>query len=202
MESDASTSAAQPASPATKSVLRDRLLSRRQALAPVERTRRSQAVIQRLEVLPQFAAALHVAAYVPLLGEVDVLPVLSDARLENKRVYLPRLLADGRLEFAVYHPTELVKGPRGVMQPAPELPAVPVETLDFLVVPGLGFDRRGHRLGLGAGYYDKTLAGLPQRPFCAGVGYDFQLVDALPTDEWDIPLDAVVTERATILIGR
>jgi 5-formyltetrahydrofolate cyclo-ligase len=185
----------------SKAQLRDRLLALRQQLAPVERTRRSQPVIARLLALPQYAAAAHVAAYVPLLGEVDVLPLLGEARLASKRVYLPRLLADGRLEFAVYDPAYLVKGPRGVMQPAAELPAVPVSELDLLVVPGLAFDGAGRRLGLGAGYYDKTLAGQTKKPFCAGAGYDFQLVDALPADAWDVPLDAVVTESATIVLA-
>lgn len=183
----------------SKALLRDRLLRERRAVTPAEHTARSAAVVARVIAMTGFAQASHVAAYLPLLGEVDVLPVLSQAALLGKRVYLPRLLDGGRLEFAAYDASMVVKGPRGVMQPAPELPGVPVSEIDFMLVPGLGFDRAKYRLGMGAGYYDKTLAGQARRPFCVGVGFDFQLVDSLPADSWDVPLDAVALEKATIL---
>lgn len=183
----------------SKSALRDRLLRERRAIEPADHTARSGSVVSRVAALPQFAQAAHVAAYLPLLGEVDVLPVLSQAASQGKRVYLPRLLDGGRLEFAAYDAAMVVRGPRGVMQPAPELPGVGVAEIDFMLVPGLGFDRAKYRLGLGAGYYDKTLAGQARRPYCVGVGFDFQLVETIPADPWDIPLDAVALETTTII---
>lgn len=161
------------------------------------RATRSITITNRLAALPQYQSAGHVAGYIPLLGEVDVLPWLAAAALEGKRVYLPRLLDGGTLEFAVYDPRQLVKGPRGVMQPAPELPAISIGELHFLVIPGLAFDRRKYRLGLGAGYYDKTLGGITARPFAAGVGFDFQVIEQFPVDSWDLPVDVVVTESET-----
>lgn len=182
----------------SKSALRDRLLRERRAVPPDEHTMRSNVVVTRVVTLPEFGRASHVAAYLPLLGEVDVLPVLSQAASQGKRVYLPRLLDGGRLEFAAYDAAMVVRGPRGVMQPAPELPGVPLSEIDFMLVPGLGFDRAKYRLGLGAGYYDKTLAGQARRPYCVGVGFDFQLIDAIPADPWDVPLDTVILETTSI----
>jgi 5-formyltetrahydrofolate cyclo-ligase len=181
----------------TKQALRDRLLRERQAMDSQSRAIRSLSVLGNLGALAQYRAAKHVAGYIPILAEVDVLSWLSGAAVEGKRVYLPRLMDGGTLDFAAYDPRQLTKGPRGVLQPAPELPSVPITELDFLVIPGLGFDRRRFRLGLGAGYYDKTLAGLSTRPFSVGVGFDFQIIEQFPVESWDLPVDCVVSESGT-----
>ncbi len=178
----------------TKQQLRDHLLRERQSMDGPSRADRSADIANRLSTMPQYQAAQHVAGYIPILGEVDVLPWLAMAAEQGKRVYLPRLIEGGTLEFAHYDARQLVKGPRGVLQPAPELPAISIGEIHFLVMPGLGFDRNRYRLGLGAGYYDKTLAGIVVRPFSAGVGFDFQVIDQFPIDGWDLPVDAVVTE--------
>jgi 5-formyltetrahydrofolate cyclo-ligase len=184
--------------PLTKQLLRDRLLTERQAIPAAERTLRSQAIVERVCATDFFQKAGHIAAYLPILGEVDVMPILAVAAQAHKRVYLPRLRDDGRLDFAVYDPAMLVRGPRGVMQPAPELPSVEHAVLELVVVPGLGFDKRRHRLGLGAGFYDKTFGGESRRPTLLGVAYDIQIVDEVPVDPWDVPLDGVVSESAIL----
>ncbi len=187
----------------TKQGVRERLLRERKALGATERSERSQRVVDRLRAMPAYRNASSVAAYIAFLNEVDVAGLMTAAAEEKKRVYLPRLLDNGSLEFAPYHPNRLVAGPRGVMQPAPEIEAVSLEQLELVVVPGLAFDRHCQRLGLGAGFYDKTLAGhgTPDgvsRLTTVGAAFDFQIVDELPTDEWDVPLHAVVSESEVI----
>jgi 5-formyltetrahydrofolate cyclo-ligase len=99
------------------------------------------------------------------------------------------------LAFHPWHPgTMLHPGPLGVMQPPPDAPeAVP----EIVLTPLLGFDRRGHRLGYGAGYYDRTFAALAaagHHPLRCGVALSIQEIDTVPETADDIPLDMVVTE--------
>ncbi len=173
------------------------MLTLRRALAPEDVAVRSARVLRRLAEVPQFRNAARIGLYLPLWNEVDVTPLLDSAG-SGPAPFLPRLLPDGTLEFAAYDPARIGAGPRGVRQPEPDVPAIPMDELDAVLVPGLAFDRTRNRLGLGAGYYDKTLADCRRKPFTIGIAYAFQLVDALPTDPWDVPLDCVVSETVTI----
>ncbi|HEX8454679.1 MAG TPA: 5-formyltetrahydrofolate cyclo-ligase [Longimicrobium sp.] len=118
----------------------------------------------------------------------------------NAHVVFPRVLPDSRaLDLhTVAEPSSLRIGAYGIREPDPERCArVPVEAVDAVLVPGLAWDRRGARLGRGAGYYDRLFA-LPEwRGFRCGVFFSAQEFPALPTDPWDVPLQAVVTERVS-----
>jgi 5-formyltetrahydrofolate cyclo-ligase len=106
-----------------------------------------------------------------------------------------------RLRFcAVTADTCLVPGVFGILEPPEDCPAVAVEEIDVLLVPGLAFDGQGHRVGYGGGYYDETGAALRRagRGILIGVGFDFQLIERCPAGEGDIPIDYVVTEARTI----
>jgi 5-formyltetrahydrofolate cyclo-ligase len=105
---------------------------------------------------------------------------------------MPRCAA-GRLEFApVERWEDLRPGRYGVLEPASE--ALVLGPADLVVVPGLAFDLAGHRLGRGAGYYDRTFAGRSRRPRLVGFAHAFQLLDAVPHGAGDCAVDAVVTE--------
>ena len=179
----------------SKLELRDDLLRRRRALSRDEVLERSAAILAHVYEAPAYQSSRCIAAYIPILNEVDLRPLFSHAHRDGKKVCLPRLKESGGLAFARYVEGELVKGPRGVMQPDVHLPEIMLADVDLLFIPGLGFDASGNRLGLGAGYYDKTLAGKGATPKTCGVGYDFQWVDSLPADPWDVPLEGLITEQ-------
>jgi len=131
-------------------------------------------------------------------------PVVHRARAMGKRVYLPVLSPTfhNRLWFARYEPGErLVPNCFGIPEPVCRWQkARRVWTLDLALVPLVGFDRRGNRLGMGGGFYDRTLAYLARRvtwrkPQLVGVAYEFQECDGLAAEPWDVPLAAVVTDR-------
>ncbi len=187
--------------PLPKDDLRAVLMQERRNLVPESVRTRSAAVTARLRTLPEFERAACIGAYLAILNEVDLSELIRDLCGESRTVCVPRMLEHGALEFGAFEEACLIAGPRGVTQPDETAVHVPLEKIDLLIVPGVGFDERGYRIGMGAAYYDRTLADAARRPLTVGVGYDFQLVDEIPHDPWDVPLDIIVTETKTVRCG-
>ena len=184
-----------------RKALRADMHSRRQALPAAERMRAAEAVSQHLLADPAFADG-YIAGYWAMGGEVP-LHVLQ-MRLRPGQVWcLPCLEEDGRLRFAPWRPgDELVSNRFGIPEPSvlPNSRLSP-ESMAVILMPLLAFDAAGHRLGMGGGWYDRSLAfrhDTTAPPRLVGVGYGFQQVHALPSEPWDVPLDAVVTEAGLL----
>ncbi len=143
------------------------------------------------------AGARCVSAYVPIGSEADPMPLLLRARAAGHMTALPHVTRrDAPMRFLLWRPGDpLHPGPMGLMQPDVGAPGV---APDLIVTPLLGFDRRCHRLGYGAGFYDRAFADLP-RARRVGLAWSVQEVDAIPADSWDVPLHAIWTEREWIL---
>lgn len=182
-----------------KAALREEMLARRAAQAARLGERAAAAIAERvLGVLqaPQEGAA--VSAYWPLPGELDIRPTMAGLAEAGHALALPRVQGRGRpLIFHLWtHQDLLIDGPFRLMQPPDTLPLV---LPDILLVPLVAFDRRGHRLGHGAGFYDRTLEQLrSQKPrtLALGVAFAAQEVDDVPVEVLDQPLDGVITEEA------
>jgi 5-formyltetrahydrofolate cyclo-ligase len=181
-----------------KAELRGRLLARRGELDPASAVAAADAVAARLAelVAPE---ALVVAAYWPLAGELDPRPALRDLAARGHRLALPRMQGLALpLAFHVWGWGQpLIRGGFGVMQPDP---AAPPASPDVVLVPLLGFDRRGRRLGYGRGYYDRTLRALRAAGaarLAIGLGFALQEVEEVPAGPADEPLDAIVTETGS-----
>jgi 5-formyltetrahydrofolate cyclo-ligase len=178
--------------------LRAQLRLVRRQLPAAQRITTAQAIAAHLFELPQLQQARHVAGYWAVDGEVGLHALLVG---QPAFVYcLPCLRDDKRLEFAPWRSGDpLVTNRYGI--PEPETTArIDPAALDVVLLPLVGFDRRGARLGSGAGYYDRTFAFLqqtprPVHPLLVGVAHALQEVDALPVEPWDVPLDYIVTER-------
>ncbi|MGH7588389.1 MAG: 5-formyltetrahydrofolate cyclo-ligase [Gemmatimonadota bacterium] len=181
-----------------KAELRATLLEARRAIPPAERDALSAVICERAAGLPVFRAAGTVHAYVGVAGEVRTLPLLEDAWRAGKRVVCPRIGIGGRLESRqVRSPEDLVAGPRGLREPDPETTVlVPPEEIDLVVVPGVGFDRHGRRLGFGGGYYDRFLSSTGASRL--GLAFSLQIIDRIPQGPGDEPVHWIVTERETI----
>jgi 5-formyltetrahydrofolate cyclo-ligase len=138
-----------------------------------------------------------VAGFWPMGAEIDIRPLLLALQGRGHTLALPVTPRRGHpLAFRAWRfGAALVPGPFGTRQPAPEAPPI---IPDFLLVPLLAFDARGHRLGYGGGYYDRTLAALP---FAAALGIAFasQRLPLVPTGPTDIPLPRIATEAGIIL---
>ncbi|QKT03127.1 5-formyltetrahydrofolate cyclo-ligase [Ectothiorhodospiraceae bacterium 2226] len=188
--------------------LRRALRARRRALSARERRLAGEAAARRFAQHSLFLRSRRIAFYLAHEGEMDPAPLMARAWAMGKRVYLPvlRPLGANRLWFTPYRPGDrLVANRFGIEEPPARLAsAVPPWGLDLVLAPLVGFDRQGGRLGMGGGFYDRTLAYLLQRhhwrrPLLAGLAYEFQEVPALPRQPWDVPLAAVVTEQGARL---
>ena len=168
-------------------------------LPPADHAARSEAIVARLLALPEVAAAQTVHVYSPLLlrGEVDTRLFVAALRFAGKRVVLPRVVSrmPPVLEHVLMTPGEALRpGPYGVWEPEGGVLIDPAE-IDLVVVPALGADRAGVRLGYGGGFYDAFLAGLRAAtvaPVFAGC-----FVERLPAEPHDVPVHIVVTETET-----
>jgi 5-formyltetrahydrofolate cyclo-ligase len=187
---------------ALKRELRSELVAARARLRPEERQAASAVIAERLTALEPFRDAETVGLYAPLGAEVDVRPMARAVLARGGRVAFPRSVASQRLlVFCACNLEELVPGAMGAGEPPPGARQVPLSEIQCFVVPGVGFSRDGLRLGRGGGYYDATLEQAP-RAVRVGVAFEVQLRPELPREPHDVPLDAVVTERATLRFPR
>lgn len=148
-------------------------------------------------------ASHHIAAFLPNDGEIDPQPLLRQLLAAGKQCYLPRIGRrwQPRLQFLPWTPTTPLR-PNRFQIPEPQLPPSTrrrVSDLDLLLLPLVAFDATGNRLGMGGGFYDRTLAHLQQRncwrrPLLIGMAFAIQEVEALPLAPWDVPLQGVVTD--------
>lgn len=180
-----------------KGAIRAIMLHRRSTMLPDQVARLSHFAQQRLLATELFAAAQSLALYSPVRNETATNKVFDVACRQGKQVYYPRVTGD-RLHFVqINSPAQLVSGSFGVLEPAANL-RNSQQTPELILVPGIAFDRRGHRLGYGRGFYDRYLACCSDQVVRVGFAYSFQLCDALPVGAGDQPVDALVTDTQTI----
>ncbi|MEE4252996.1 MAG: 5-formyltetrahydrofolate cyclo-ligase [Desulfuromusa sp.] len=180
-----------------KALFRKQFLSLRRQLDLSVHLRLSQQAQQQLIASECFARAKTVALYSPINNEVATEQVFLEARKGNKQVYYPRVDGDDLAFFEVRETSELLPGGFGVAEPVTGR-QISVTELDLVVVPGVAFDLRGHRLGYGRGYYDRQLAQKTQKTVSVGLGFESQLCSLLPIDVHDQALDFIATETRFI----
>lgn len=154
--------------------------------------------------VPQISEARVLMLYASLPAEVSTDGIAEEAWRRGVQVIYPRCITADR--SMTLHRIDSIAGLNtgsyGIREPGEDCPDVSVEEVDAVLMPGLGWDRRGNRLGRGAGYYDRLLSRPEWRAFTCGIFFAGQEFVRLPTDEWDIPLSTIVTERETIQFSR
>ena len=187
--------------------IRRAMRKKRASLSAPERLAAADAIAEVLGELPELLTDQYVAGYWAVAGEVSLHRVVPPLLRREQTYLLPVLSPDGdpSLRFAPWRPGAVVAPNRyGIPEPQCE-PAALVEAaeIELVLLPLVAFDRRGHRLGTGAGYYDRSFAFLkeverPALPLLVGVAYAFQEVKSLEIEAWDVPLDFVATEHELI----
>lgn len=158
---------------------------------------KSQRIQKQLFLTPEFKTSQIILFYASFDGEVDTVDMIKHTIALGKKVALPITLKDQKklIPTLIEHAEkELQEGPYGIKQPKldPSRQLDPT-VLDLIIVPGLAFDRQNHRLGRGAGYYDRFLSSFPSRNPVFGLAFDFQIVDHLPPPEdHDIQVSRVI----------
>jgi 5-formyltetrahydrofolate cyclo-ligase len=190
-----------------KRALRRAMAEQRDALSAAQRASLTARAAALFLELSEVRLARTVAGFVSTRSEIDTAPLLGLLRQRGIDIVLPRVstgLIPPRLRFhRAEDRSELVFGIFGLLEPRPDAPEVAAHEIDLFMVPGLAFDRLGTRVGYGGGYYDELAAYVRAHPEATnarfvGYGFDFQLLDACPTGEWDVPLDSVVTDERIV----
>ena len=173
-----------------KSELRRQIRQQKQAMSEAEIEAASARLCALFVASEQYRKAKTIYGYLPYNQEVRTVPILEQAMKDGKRIAVPKVYGDEMKFIYLADLTSVEKGYRGIPEPVADGPVA--EEPDALVLmPGLAFTQYGDRMGYGGGFYDKFLALEPEHPTVA-LCYDFQLVDKLPTAEYDIPVDLVL----------
>lgn len=182
--------------------IRSQKLKSRRALSPTEVKQSSERVIQKLKACDFFKSALHVGVYRAIGCEIN--PWLDSTLFSEKQLYLPVMVkkpAPHLIFYAYKSGDRLLKRSFGIEEPDTNgTTPIPIAALDLLIVPMVAFDSAGHRVGYGMGYYDRSLAFKKNNPktgpFLLGVAHQCQGVEHVPVNDWDVPMDAVITNES------
>lgn len=188
----------------SRQTLRSRLTRQRQRLSAPERLAAARGLRQSLEQLPEYLIDERVAGYWASAGELPLNLAVAPLAERGQRFYLPVVGSSRCMQFAPWQMGEEVAPNRfGIPEPTLGGDVVPAARIELVLVPLVGFDRHGNRIGFGGGYYDTTFAFLhdekrPTTPLMVGIGYAFQECAGLEAQPWDVRLDYIATERELI----
>lgn len=188
----------------SRPVLRQDILRQRLSLTQHQCHDAAHQAAKFLLHAPEFLHSHRIAFYLPVNNELDPSPLMVRAFNMKKHCYLPVLHPSqhNRLQFVAYKPDdELVTNRYGIQEPKINTQKLlSPAAFDLVLMPLVAFDLNGNRLGMGGGYYDRTFQFLKSRrdrnrpPHLVGLAYEFQKLEAIPTEDWDVPLHKIVTE--------
>lgn len=185
--------------------IRKQFRQARRDLSPTEQTQHALLLQQNLRAFIHFKHSLNIGAYIATQGEISLNPWIASA--SRQQIFLPKLYEplEPRLRFAALDAqTRWQRNRFNILEPAAHWgQTLHPRRLDMILLPLVAFDRQGYRLGMGGGYYDRSLAFRCsrkhwQRPLLIGVAHSCQQHPGLPREPWDVPLDIIITEREII----
>ena len=189
----------------TKAELRRESLFARKNMPSDEIHEKSRIIVKSLTGLQQYIAASHIMCYVDFKNEVVTKELIEYSLLVGKRISVPVVadkVATGRALIASEIKSfkeDLSEGAYGILEPpADRIRITDPLSIDMVVVPGVLFSRQRHRIGYGAGYYDRFLRLLRKDCYIIGICFDVQLYDIIPFEEHDIPMDLIITETGIV----
>ena len=174
-----------------KKALRQQIRLRKREMTEGQIVRASVRLGQLLEQSECYRQAKTVYFYLPYNQEVRTKPMIEKAWTQGKRVAVPKVYGEEMRFIYLTDFSQIAPGSFGIPEPIADGP-VAQETDALVLMPGMAFDPQGHRIGYGGGFYDKFLSAEPNHPTVA-LCYDFQLLDRLDTEEFDIPVDLVLS---------
>ena len=185
-----------------KQALRKEIRDKKRAMTEAEIVAASQRLAELFVASEAYRQAKTIYGYLPYNQEVRTQPIIRRAWADGKRVAVPRVLSKGVMEFYYIDSFDgFIRSSFGVPEP-PEDPAKLADESDFLLLmPGLAFDRAHNRVGYGGGFYDRYIERKQRagaRIFKPALAYDFQIVDSIPANDFDVRVDAVLTENGII----
>lgn len=173
-----------------KAALRKMIRQKKREMTQQQICLASQKLMELFTQTQQYQAAKTVYGYLPYNQEVRTVPILEQALSDGKRVAVPKVVGDEMRFIYIEDFSQVEVGYAGIPEPIADGPVAEDETA-LVLMPGLAFDKAGHRIGYGGGFYDKFLEREPNHPTVA-LCYDFQMLPELETQAHDVPVDLVI----------
>lgn len=185
-----------------KKVLRKRVMAARKALSESYRVSASRHMVEILIKLPAYQSAKSVFLYASMPDEVQLYGLMEQALMDGKTVCLPLVTGKETMEPVVLSSLDdLVVGKYGILTIEPSKRKIfPADEMDLIVVPGAAFDRRGRRLGLGAGFYDRFLRERAPQGYRCALAFSCQLAPEVPTEPHDAMVQYIITENENFAV--
>jgi len=186
-----------------KQKLKLEIFEKRKKISEKELKEKNKKIIENLSSLKEFQEAKNILFYVSCNNEVDTQEIIKEL-LKEKNIIIPYTIKNKPTIFLseLKDFVELIPKTFGILEPKEKyIREFGKEKLDLVIVPGTVFDKKGNRIGYGFGYYDRFLKTIKKDVLKIGLAFDFQLVDNIPREEHDVPLDVVVTEREVVKCG-
>ncbi|HLG25281.1 MAG TPA: 5-formyltetrahydrofolate cyclo-ligase [Candidatus Gracilibacteria bacterium] len=179
-----------------KQRLRSEILLKRLKQQPVQKRKKDQKILQLLQKMDEFKKARKILLYLPIHGEVD-LSALFDIPTLNKKIVLPRVKSTTTtlILYNIKNLKDVELGAYKILEPKKHLQKVKPEEIDLAFIPGIAFSKDGHRVGYGKGFYDRLMKKLTCPKI--GIAYEFQIVNNIPGEKHDVPVDMIITEKTT-----
>ena len=179
-----------------RNLLRQDLRQTRKNLSSQQQFVAANSIATNIKSIPEFHHANSIGAYIANDGEINPAQIINQAWQLNKAVYLPKIKTNNDMVFAHYEQdSALAKNQYGIAEPTTD---DIIENIAVILVPLVGFDSSGNRLGMGGGYYDRYLASRQQKTYLIGLAHQCQQVARLEVNSWDIPLDVIITDTQII----
>ena len=187
-----------------KQTLREQCLRKRSSLSQKAILEKSKKITDTLMNFEEYQQSEKIMLYIATKSEVQTQSIIESARKDNKKIFIP-LIAQEKSDLipSLIHDfeKELALGNLGIVQPKEEFYRLfPPDILDLVIVPGVAFTQQGYRLGRGGGYYDRFLCKLEEHTYSIALAFEMQIIEKIPLDENDIPVDCIITEDRTIKI--
>jgi len=183
-----------------KEYLRKELMKKRKSLSDVDISRKSSQIEERLFEMNEYKESQRILFYVSYDNEVYTHNMIKKSMSEEKNVVVPVSNKENRtLILSKLDKWEnLETGSYNILEPKKGcIEKISLDRIDLIIVPGVGFDKQGHRIGHGMGYYDKLLKNSRDASHI-GLAFELQLVDKIPTEKHDVPVEKIITEKRTI----
>ena len=178
-----------------KRELRKRMKLKRSELSDCERQAYDSIIYEKLISSEEYLKAKVIFIYVSYGDEVNTHLVIKHALNSSKRICVPKVISKeiGMKSIEINSLDELTAGAYGILEPNSEGVVIKPDEMDMIILPGLAFDKKGGRLGYGGGFYDRYLTKVGENTVKAALEYDFQIIDKVPTEEFDVKIDYIIT---------
>lgn len=185
-----------------KSKIRRKILSQRNSIHINTIVMNSKSINNNILAIEEYRSSKSLGIYYPIGSEVQTFDLIRDSLNDNKTVCLPKIIDSTTIEFFKiiensFEKISFQKGKYGISEPS--FSTETIDKIDMLIIPGIAFDLRGNRIGYGKGYYDRFLSSRKAK-YKIGLAYEIQVLNNIPNNELDVPVDIIVTEKRIIRI--